>query len=66
MEAFCFHIENPTSLGSIPGKDKRFSSSPECSHRLWDPQSRMCTGRGCFLGVKRPEREADASAELGM
>jgi hypothetical protein len=47
--------------GSIPGRGWEFFSSPR-SNLLWDPPSLQSNGtRNCFLGVKRPGREADHS-----
>jgi hypothetical protein len=42
--------------GSIPGKGKRFVSSPQCPDRLWGPPILLCYGyRGRFPGGKAAE-----------
>jgi hypothetical protein len=48
--------------GSIPGRGKRFSSTPQRPYRLWGPFSLISNGyRAVFPGVKQPGREADHS-----
>jgi hypothetical protein len=46
--------------GSIPGKGKRFFSSPQCPDRLWDPPIQWVPG-ALSPGVKRLGHEADHS-----
>jgi hypothetical protein len=45
-------------LGSIPGRGKRFFSSPRCPDQLWGPPSLLFSG---YLGVKWWGHEADHS-----
>jgi hypothetical protein len=42
--------------GSIPGRGKRFLSSPKCPDWLWGPSSLLFSRyQGCSLGVKQPK-----------
>jgi hypothetical protein len=50
----------PRNRGSISGKGKRFFSSPQRPDKLLSPPCLLNNG---YLGVKRPEREADQSPQ---
>jgi hypothetical protein len=47
----------PKNSGSIPGKDKRFFSSPQLSEPLWRPST-----EGTFPGGKAYRGEVDHSS----
>jgi hypothetical protein len=51
------------ACGSIPGRGKKFLSSPQRPDWLWDQHGLLCNGyRGALSpGVNRPGREADHS-----
>jgi hypothetical protein len=50
----------PKNWGSIPGWNKSFLSSIEDSGVVWDPPASYPINTGdCFLGVRRPGRDAD-------
>jgi hypothetical protein len=49
--------------GSIPGRGKRFFSSPQRPEKFWGPSSLISNGYRwvVFARVKRSERESDHS-----
>jgi hypothetical protein len=54
------HSDGLDDRGSIPGRDKKVSSSPQCPDRLWALPSLLTNGyRSCLPGIMRPGSEAD-------
>jgi hypothetical protein len=54
----------PRNRGSIPGRSKRFFSSPQRPDRLWDPHTQpsiQCVQGALSQEVKRPGPETDQS-----